>query len=760
MNGDKQINSYLLRLGVFIAIGLFIWSIFELASQDISMDAPAQFALLAIFSFVCCYLLIAKIIKLNPASQINNAKDFSSERLTLMAQVFTDTREGIAITNNHGIIVDVNEAFCELTGYDREEIIGRNPRVLSSGKQSPEFYANMWKSVFKHGYWRGEVWNRKKNGELYAEQLTISVLKNDKNETTHYVGLFSDITQKKEQQEKLNALAHYDALTNLPNRSLFTDRFHQAIAHSLRTETQLAICFLDLDDFKPINDNFGHDVGDELLIEVGKRITKSVRKEDTVSRQGGDEFVMLLSDLESYVQCEQTIKRIQQALSLPFLIKEKSHRVSASIGIALYPSQKTDIDGLMRAADHAMYQAKLAGKHQYRLFDEEKKKPIDDQQEQLDEIKAAIINNDFNLFYQPKVNISAGKVFGFEALLRWNHPQRGTLKVESFSHLIEDTELEIKIGYWSITEVLKQLSLWEKQNIKLEVSINVSSRVLQDKKFYENLKKILESYPSVNSRLLQMEILESHRSHDHEWISKVVKSCNENLGITFAWDHFGIGNTSLTHLQNLSANTIKMDKNFIKNILDVPNDFAFIEGTIGLAEAFNRKMIAKGVTTIEQGLMLLIMGCENIQGSVIADPIPATDVPKWLGNFMPKQQWIDCDKQYKTTKDRRIKLLKLLNSHWQNRFEQNIRSSPKRIEHWPVIDIRYNHCGHWFKRARQECHFEQQWLDQLSMSYEKIHLIALFLLLEYQNECFDAARAGLIAFQNAFEEVDELLDGV
>ena len=314
------------------------------------------------------YDLTGKPVKLRGIVQDINVKKLAEEELRLSAKVFSDAYEGIVITDAERTIVDVNPAFTKITGYSREEIIGEDPKVLSSGRQDSAFYNTMWSSINDLGYWQGEVWNRKKDGSVYAELLHISALRDDNNKVTQYLGIFSDITQSKKQQEKLKQMAHYDVLTQLPNRALFADRFTQAIAHSKRMKTQLAVCFLDLDGFKPVNDNFGHDTGDQLLIEVAKRITENIRDVDTVSRQGGDEFAVLINDVKSKEECEQTLERLQQALSQPYLINEHQHIVTASCGVTLFPEDDEDIDTLLRHADQAMYVAKKTGKNKYHIF--------------------------------------------------------------------------------------------------------------------------------------------------------------------------------------------------------------------------------------------------------------------------------------------------------------------------------------------------------------------------------------------------------
>ncbi|MGZ5000428.1 MAG: diguanylate cyclase domain-containing protein, partial [Methylomonas sp.] len=351
----------------------------------------------------------------------------AEEHLKLAARVFSEAHEGILITDADAVIIDVNPTFCEITGYSREEIIGQNPRVLHSGKQTAQFYLDMWKSLRETKHWQGEIWNRNKDGELYAELLTISALCDEEGRASHYVGLFSDITQAKQQQQLLELMAHYDPLTRLPNRILFADRLNQAIARCKREKTLLAICFLDLDGFKPVNDQYGHDAGDQVLVEVAERIKNSIREYDSVSRHGGDEFVLLLGDIHSIEQCEQAIERMHQAIAQPYLIDGQTVTIGASSGITLYPLDNADPDTLLRHADHAMYQAKLAGKNRYQLFDVSHDQQIIDRNKQLRDIEAAFLGNQLSLYYQPKVNIKTGQVIGVEALIRWLHPVRGVI---------------------------------------------------------------------------------------------------------------------------------------------------------------------------------------------------------------------------------------------------------------------------------------------------------------------------------------------
>jgi len=689
-----------------------------------------------------------------------NEKNKIEKQLLLISSVFDHTLDGICITDINHLIISTNPSFSQITGYSAEEVIGKNPKFLSSGKQDTEFYKDMWTSVNEKGFWQGEIWNRRKNGELYPELLTISPVI-DKNKTlTHYIGLFRDISFSKKQQEQLELMAHYDVLTQLPNRILLADRFTRAVAHSNRTQTQLAICFLDLDNFKPVNDKYGHEVGDQLLVEVASRISINLREEDTVSRHGGDEFVLLLGDLHSFSQCAQMLDRLIHYLAQPYLINALSISISASIGVTLFPMDNTDLDTLMRHADQAMYQAKLAGRNQYSLFNTEQDLLVIQKHIQLQEIEKAISNNQLQLYYQPKVNMRTGEVFGAEALIRWNHPEKGLIPPLKFLPVIEATPLEITLGNWVINEALNQLKQWQDQGLEFEVSVNISSFHLQSPHFVADLETTLALYPTVDSKYLQLEILESSALSDLESIGNCIQSCINTLGVNIALDDFGTGYSSLTHLRNLAAKTIKIDQSFVRDLLDDPDDHAIIDGVIGLANSFNRYVIAEGVETTEHGLMLLMMGCDKVQGYGIAKPMPATDFKKWLKNYKPNQQWISCSNTTLSLKEQKIKLLKLTLKQWQYNFEEKIQSTIEQKKNWPIKKRTKCHSGIWLKRMEQQQLFDNDWLISLDRAHNSMHDIADDLFNLYHNGNSETARSKLKDIRLAFNKMHDLLDNM
>ncbi|MFA3789904.1 EAL domain-containing protein [Aliiglaciecola sp. SL4] len=562
----------------------------------------------------------------------------NEEQLKLAASVFSHAREGIIITDTKGDIIDVNQTFVNITGYSKKEVLGKNPSILKSDRQSDDFYQKLWLSISKHGFWCGEIWNKRKNNEIYAQLLTISAVNDENGNVKNYVAIFTDISEFKEQQLKLEHMAHYDVLTDLPNRTLLADRLRIAISHSKRNEKLLAVVFLDLDGFKEINDSHGHSLGDELLVIIASRLKETIRECDTLSRFGGDEFVAVLADLQTQHDFSPIVNRMLKAASVPVTIDNLTLKVSASIGVTLYPADQTDADQLIRHADQAMYLAKQKGKNCYHLFDIKSEDAIKVRNQTLFNIKNALNKGEFVLFYQPKVNMQTGEVVGAEALIRWQHPQRGLLSPAEFLPFIENHQLSIEVGEWVIEEALQQIGKWQKNNLMIPISVNVGALQIQQRNFADRLKALLMAYPEISPSYLQLEVLETSALGDLLDASETMKKCIK-LGISFAIDDFGTGYSSLTYLRRLPASLIKIDQIFIRDMLINPEDRAIVAGIVALAKSFNRKVIAEGVETIEHGITLLQLGCELAQGYGIARPMPAQDIIEWSANWRTEQVW-------------------------------------------------------------------------------------------------------------------------
>lgn len=558
--------------------------------------------------------------------------------LRLAASVFAHTHDSVIITDPQNRIIDVNAAFSRITGYSREEVLGKDPNILKSGRQSSEFYQNLWDSLLTQGYWNGEIWNRNKKGEIYAALTAISVVRDERGEIHHFIGLAADITPLKNHEYDLERIAHYDSLTGIPNRLLLSDRLAQAITHTQRAANHMAIGYLDLDGFKPVNDQFGHDVGDLLLIEVARRIKDCLRAGDTVARIGGDEFVLLLLDFNQSDECMTVLSRMLHQVAHPICIDEHIISVSASLGFTIYPDDHADADTLMRHADQAMYVAKQRGKNRCHLFDQEQDRLAISRNETLAQIEAAMQHDEFVLFFQPKVNMRQGKVLGAEALIRWQHPVHGLLPPSAFLPDIEGTELVIALDRWVLERALQHLEHWHGIGLDLSISINIAPRHLLHQDFVNTLEEHFKRHPTLPRHCLELEILESAALEDINCVIAVMKEC-QKLGILFALDDFGTGYSSLTYLKALPAETLKVDQSFIRDILHDPEDLAIVSGIINLANVFHRKVIAEGVETHEHGSLLLTLGCEQAQGYGIARPMPASELADWIEQWSPCDEW-------------------------------------------------------------------------------------------------------------------------
>ena len=558
--------------------------------------------------------------------------------LRLAASVFANSQEGITITDAGGFIVDVNPAFTRITGYERDEVLGRTPKMLSSGHQDAAFYTRMWQSLHETGAWRGEIWNRNKSGEVYPELLSIAEVKDDAGQILNYISSFSDITNLKEREAQLDRIAHFDPLTELPNRRLLSDRLRQAIAHTRRTGKIMAVCVLDLDNFKPINDSLGHAAGDQVLIEVAQRLSLCVREGDTVARLGGDEFVLLLVNLAWVEECDAILMRMLETVTAPVSYNDRLVSVSASIGVTLFPQDPVDADLLLRHADHAMYLAKQAGRNQYRLFDAEHDRLVRAHRRLIEDLAEALVQEQFILHFQPKVDMTTERVVGVEALIRWRHPERGLLAPAEFLNAVAGSELEIPLGEWVIGSAIKQVAAWKAQGLSLPVSINLAARHLLHPGFTEHLAAALSHHPTVSGKDLEIEIIESSALTDIEQASSLIKAC-QALGVRITLGDFGTGYLSLSYFKHLPVDVLKIDQTFIRDMQNDPEDMAIVEGVIRLAEAFGREVIAEGVENIEQGSLLIHLGCRQAQGDAIARPMPADSLLNWIAHWQCDPSW-------------------------------------------------------------------------------------------------------------------------
>jgi diguanylate cyclase (GGDEF)-like protein/PAS domain S-box-containing protein len=565
-------------------------------------------------------------------------KKQAEEKLKRAASVFTFAHESIMITDAYGAITEVNDTFSHMTGYTREEVLGKLPTILQSERQSPEFYIKLWAKVMVKGHWHGEVWSRHKNGEDYAVRLTTSVVKDSVGFVQHYVSLCTDITLMKKHHRQLEYMAHYDALTNLPNRVLLADRLSRSMVQCQRRNRSLAVAFMDLDGFKAINDLHGHDVGDELLIQVAQRMKEALREGDTLARIGGDEFIAVMVNLENIEDSEPVLKRLLKAAATPVNLCDVMMQVSASIGVSFYPQDHVDADLLMRHSDQAMYVAKQAGKNRYHFFDTAQDNAIKTHGQSIGDIRSALVKREFVLHYQPKVNMHTGEVIGVEALIRWQHPERGLVPPLEFLPAIEGHAVSLELGEWVIDEALRQINQWQNIGVNLPVSVNISAYQLQQDHFKTSLADLLAAHPEVPPRSLDLEILETSALHDISQVSATMNACHE-LGVRFALDDFGTGYSSLTYLKRLPAYLIKIDQSFVRDMLEDADDLAIVEGVVGLAKAFRRDVIAEGVETIAHGVALLQLGCKLAQGYGIARPMPGSDIPEWVSNWKADDSW-------------------------------------------------------------------------------------------------------------------------
>ncbi|MFA6014371.1 MAG: PAS domain S-box protein [Gallionellaceae bacterium] len=560
-----------------------------------------------------------------------------SEEALQVAAVAFETHDAIMITDARANIIRVNQAFIDITGYSPEEVLGHNPRIMSSGRQDKAFYIEMWQQLLHTSSWAGEIWDKRKNGQIYPKWLTITAVKNERYEATHYVAIFSDITARKQAEDEIRNLAFYDSLTRLPNRRLFLDRFRAALTISTRRNDYGAVLFIDLDRFKTLNDTLGHDYGDLLLIEVAARIKSCVREMDTVARLGGDEFVVLIEGInedqdETSRKVGLIAESIRETLAHPYQLKSHEHHSSPSIGISLYRGNENSVDELLQQADMAMYQAKNSGRNAVRFFDPVLQHNVASRAALENDLHHAIAHDQLQLHYQVQVD-SEHRPLGAEALLRWFHPERGLVMPGEFIPIAEESSLILDIGHWVLDQACGQLALWagDERMRDLTLAVNVSSRQFAQPGFVLQVADAMRSHRIVPSSL-KLELTESMVLHDlKSTIDKM--HALKRLGVKLSMDDFGTGYSSLSYLRDLPLDQIKIDQSFIQNITRDGNDALLVQAIIDLGGNFRMNVIAEGVETEAQLTFLKHHDCMNYQGFLFSKPVPIEEFEKLLGGM-------------------------------------------------------------------------------------------------------------------------------
>lgn len=559
-------------------------------------------------------------------------------RLSFAATVFKHTREAIMITDAHGTIVDVNQAFSTITGYERDEALGMDHSFIVSEKGMADPYPIIWQELQRNHYWQGILWNKRRNGETYAARHTINAILGPMGELQNFVALFGDNTEAYEHQRQLEYVAHYDQLTKLPNRLLLAKLLNKEMQQVQARKQSLAVAYVDLDGFKAINDEYGHETGDKVLAAISRRMKKALVSSCTLARLGGDEFVAIIPDTKGSFASFSALNSLLSAASRPLTISGLELGLSASIGVSYYP-QEADVSAeqLLRQGDQAMYQAKLMGKNRVNAFDSQHDINQRGYNAHIASIERALFDGQLCLFYQPKINLRTGAIVGAEALIRWRHPERGILLPHSFLPMIEGTQLASMIDAWVLDNALRQMQTWGFQR-SLPVSINLSTCILQQESFVTDLTERLAAYPEIDPQMLTIEILETTALDDIDEVSHTIKMCGA-IGVNFALDDFGTGYSSLSYLKKLPVTQLKIDQIFIKDMLQSNRDVFILRAILELAAAFGHEIIVEGVESQAQGRRLVELGCEIGQGFGIAEPMPAPEICKWIEKWEHQNPW-------------------------------------------------------------------------------------------------------------------------
>ncbi len=558
------------------------------------------------------------------------ARKRNERQLRLAAHVFDYSGEAILITDRDNCIIEANPAFTRLTGYSAEEVRGQDPRILSSGRNPRALYAEMWRAIKDRGFWQGELWDRHKNGATEPRLVTISTVCNPHGEIDYHISTFSDIREQKATEERIRRIAYHDSLTGLPNRLHLSAALEQALNQAQRSGTEVALLFIDMDRFKLINDTLGHQVGDELLVEVAQRLKACVRESDIVARQGGDEFVVAITGLSEDLAATAVVGKILASLGQPYLIGQRVLHSSPSIGISIYPVDGTDATTLMKHADAAMYHAKDLGRNQVQYFKAELNAQAQRRLELETDLRGALASQQFELHYQPKWCTKSQRISGVEALLRWHHPRLGLVPPLSFIPLAEETGLIDSIGQWVLEQACGQLAAWRDAGIVgLSMSTNLSAHQLRSAQLLPSVRALLERF-ALQEDEIEFEITESVAMTNPAQAIELLRALRA-LGVRLAIDDFGTGYSSLAYLKHLPIQCLKVDKGFVRDIETDSNDAAICAATIALAHQLGLEVVAEGVETQAQSDFLTkLHHCDQLQGYLIGRPMPAATLTPLL----------------------------------------------------------------------------------------------------------------------------------
>ncbi|WP_350613831.1 phosphodiesterase DibA [Pseudomonas sp. HY7a-MNA-CIBAN-0227] len=619
-----------LRAGLVYLLVSIVWiqlsqrlliNLFDEPTELIHWSIVRGYAWISLSALVI-FLLCARFARTN---LIQQPLKENRERLRQAAAVFDCTREGVLVTDAQGLIVHVNRAFIEITGYRCEDVMGRQPSLFKSGRHSAVFYEEMFQTLGRDGEWSGEIWNRRKSGEIYPQWQTIRVIHDDHGRISHYVAVFSDISAIKHSEHELAHLAHHDPLTDLPNRLLFTDRAEQALASAQTHKRGCALLLLDLDHFKIINDSLGHNVGDQLLKAVGERLQGLFGPGVTLARLGGDEFAVLAESCPQVVQAAAMAQLIIDSMKDPFTFDGNQLFISASIGISLFPSDALSAEQLLRNADSALFKAKSAGREDYALYTEELTAHAQHRVEIASELRRALEQQELRVYYQPVHDLQGSRLIGVEALVRWQHPVRGLVAPAEFIPIAERTGLIADIDAWVMDQACRQMCKWLEEGVNLSfLAVNVSSRLFARRELYDQVAKVLHE-TGLDPALLELEVTESAVMNDPEVALEQLHRLRE-LGLSLAIDDFGTGYSSLLRLKRLPVQKLKIDQGFVAGLPWDEDDAAIVRVVIALAQSMGMQVHAEGIEQVEQARFLLDLQCDMAQGYWFGKPMPAQEI--------------------------------------------------------------------------------------------------------------------------------------